>query len=301
MQDDRPPGDLVADPEMHGAVSRPPARRAGGAWQALLVLAAVAALGLWRLGWLAPADAPPTPAAVPAAASASAAAATASAAVAAAPAPPASAAGLPALDESDLVFARWLEALFGREGMALLRIQDLARHVVATVDNLGREHAPTRLWPVHPAAGRFSTVEHNGRSLIDPDNQLRYAPLVILLESAEPARVVALYHDAYPLLQQAYAELGYPGQSFHARLLVVIDMLLATPEATDQTEVLPVAVQGGAALSQSWRFHRFADPMLEQLSAGQKLLLRMGPVNQRRLKLVLQRLRAALLAPAPTR
>ena len=47
--------------------------------------------------------------------------------------------------------------IFGREGMAQLRINDFARRFVATVDNLGREQAPARLWPVNPAAGRFGT------------------------------------------------------------------------------------------------------------------------------------------------
>ena len=216
-------------------------------------------------------------------------------------APAASAAGLPALDESDLVFARWLEDIFGREGMAQLRINDFARRFVATVDNLGREQAPARLWPVNPAAGRFGTASRDGRTVIDPDNQLRYAPFVILLESVDPDRLVVVYRKAYPLLLQAYEELGFLGKSFHVRLLAVIDHLLAAPEPAGEIEVLPVEVRGSAPLSQPWRYLAFADPALEQLSAGQKLMVRMGPVNERRLKQVLSRLRAALVAPPPPR
>jgi hypothetical protein len=205
------------------------------------------------------------------------------------------------LDESDLVFARWLEEVFGREGMGQLRFNDFARRFVATVDNLGREQAPARLWPVDPAAGRFVTASREGRTVIDPDNQLRYAPLVILLESVDPQRLVVLYRNAYPLLLQAYGELGFPGKSFHERLLAVIDHLLAAPEPVGEIEVLPVEVRGSAPLSQPWRYLAFADPELEQLSAGQKLMVRMGPVNERRLKQVLSRLRVALTAPAPSR
>ena len=40
--------------------------------------------------------------------------------------------------------------------------------------------------------------------MIDPDNQLRYAPFVIVLESVDPQRLVVLYRNAYPLLLQAY-------------------------------------------------------------------------------------------------
>jgi hypothetical protein len=40
--------------------------------------------------------------------------------------------------------------------------------------------------------------------------------------------------------------------------------------------------------------YRFADPELEQLAAGQKILIRMGTVNERRLKAKLAELREAI-------
>jgi hypothetical protein len=43
--------------------------------------------------------------------------------------------------------------------------------------------------------------------------------------------------------------------------------------------------------------YEFVDPQLQSLAAGQKILLRVGPANERRLKAKLAQLRAALLAP----
>ena len=301
--------EIVADPEMRSTGQRPASRWKRAALIAALALGVLGAIWWWLSRSSAPVEQPPALATTPPAQGQTAEPASgpvasdghAAGELPATTAPAASAAGLPTLGESDLVFARWLEELFGREGMAQLRINDFARRFVATVDNLGRDHAPARLWPVNPAAGRFGTASRDGRTVIDPDNQLRYAPFVILLESVDPDRLVVAYRKAYPLLLQAYGELGFPGKSFHERLLAVIDHLLATPEPTGEIEVLPVEVRGSAPLTQPWRYLSFADPGLEQLSAGQKLMVRMGPVNERRLKQVLSRLRAALIATEPSR
>jgi hypothetical protein len=47
--------------------------------------------------------------------------------------------------------------------------------------------------------------------------------------------------------------------------------------------------------------YEFVDPALESLSAGQKILLRVGPANERRLKAKLSELRRELLARSARR
>jgi len=214
---------------------------------------------------------------------------------------PASAEALPSLDESDLELARLLEGLLGREGLAQLRTTGFVRRCVATVDNLTRTHAPAHLWPVNPAAGRFSTSEQGGQVVISADNELRYIPFVLLLESADVTRSVALYRSMYPLLQQAYEELGYPGRYFNDRLVEVIDHLIAAPELTSPVLIEPVTVRGPMQLARPWVHYAFADPELESLSAGQKMMVRAGVVNERRLKAKLAEFRAALTALPPGR
>jgi hypothetical protein len=92
--------------------------------------------------------------------------------------------------------------------------------------------------------------------------------------------LVGIYRHYYPLFQQAYTDLGYPDGYFNNRLVEVIDHLLATPDVT-----------GPIRLSQPGVLYEFADPSLEQLSAGQKLFLRMGSENAAALKLKLRELR----------
>ena len=219
------------------------------------------------------------------------------------PAEPASAAPLPEpkvaegpLDESGVAGA--LSALLGAPGAKLLVTDDFVHRFVVTVDNLGREHAPPRLWPLQPTPGRFQVVERDGRLHADPDNAARYTPLVLLAEQIDPQAAVALYGRMLPLLQQAYEELGYPGQRFHTRLMAVIDQLLAAPEAPELIPVTLVEVKGEVPSERPWLRYEFTDPKLEAASAGQKIMLRVGAVNQRRLKVQLRALRAELVRQA---
>jgi hypothetical protein len=103
------------------------------------------------------------------------------------------------------------------------------------------------------------------------------------MEAIDSTKLVALYVRFYPLFQQAYADLGYPTRYFNDRVFEVIDHLLATPDA-------PRSI----ALVQPKVLYEYADPTLADLSAGQKILLRMGPENEARVKAKLRELKGAL-------
>jgi len=103
-------------------------------------------------------------------------------------------------------------------------------------------------------------------------------------------KAVAWYVRYYPLFQQAYRDLGYPHGYFNDRLIVAIDDMLAAPQATP-----PVA------LVRTDTYYRFVDPSLQQLSAGQKLMLRLGPENAAKVKAKLREIRAALAGQGPAR
>lgn len=256
----------------------------------LVGAAAVAAIlaFLWQAGWL---ERPGDPAPVP---------------VAAVPSQPASQPAVPPpepeppaapLAAADVGAA--LTELLGRT--ALVVTDDFPRRFVATVDNLGRAHAPPLMWPVTPTAGRFAVSEGGGATVIAADNSARYTPFVLLAEGVDAAAAVRLYQRMYPLLQRAYRELGFPGKSFHHRLVEVIDLLLATPSPPSPLPVQLVEVKGSVPSERPWVRYEYADPALEALPAGQKMLLRVGPEHHKRLKAKLAELRAELLRGAPKR
>jgi hypothetical protein len=279
---------------MPSAIHRdPPSGHRRVPWRHLalvLLLVLLVAAGGW---WLTQRPQPTVVAAVPAAARAS-------GAVAPMPAPPPPAAEAePAPSDRPLApteLASSLESLLGRDAvLRLLQTTDLPRRIVATVDNLARESAPASVWPVNPAAGRFQVVRlPDGRLQADPDNGLRYTPLVLLAEGIDTGQLAAWYRQALPALQQAYAALGYPGQRFHGRLLAVLDHLLATPPAPQPLLLQLTEVRGPVLSASPWLRYEFADLGMEQASAGRKILWRVGPVNQRRLLKVLGSFREAI-------
>ncbi|MGV3498594.1 MAG: DUF3014 domain-containing protein [Hydrogenophaga sp.] len=202
---------------------------------------------------------------------------------------------MPALAEADAYVRDALVGLLGRDAvLTWLLTEGFVRRAVATVDNLPRELAPVMVWPIKPTPQRFTTLRSaDGTSeTIHPDNAARYTPFVRFVEAVDSAQAVALYRRLYPLFQQAYEELGFPGRYFNDRLVQVLDHLIATPVQPGPLAVKLVEVKGPVPSTRPWVRYEFTDPALESLSAGQKMLLRMGADNHQRLRAKLVDLRA---------
>jgi hypothetical protein len=195
---------------------------------------------------------------------------------------------LPALGESDEAIADALAALFGPRLEKFFNLQDIVRRVVATVDNLPRENVSLRLMPIKPVPGTPVTAATGESLALGPENAARYRPYVRLAEAVPTEALVATYARFYPLFQQQYENLGYPDRYFNDRVVEVIDHLLAVPE-----------VHGPVLLTQPRVLYEFADPELEGLSAGQKILVRMGRENTVKVKAKLQEIREALVSRVP--
>jgi hypothetical protein len=202
---------------------------------------------------------------------------------------------LPALDQADAFVKNLLLELLGRRTVqAFLVNEGLVRKFVATVDNLGRDHAPSGMWPVVPTQGRFETEAQRDGVVLARANAERYAPFVAFVAAADARRTVAVYRRLYPLFQQAYEDLGYPGKYFNDRVIDVIDDLLATPDLAQPPKVKRVEVPGASGARGPGGLFLFDDPGLESRTAGQKLLLRMGHVNAVKVKAKLGEIRKQL-------
>lgn len=206
---------------------------------------------------------------------------------------------LPALADADQWVGEQLNELLTRKNvLAFLQLDGFVRRAVATVDNLARQQAPARVWPVNPTPQRFNVQRgSDGVDTIHPDNSQRYTPLVLMIDAVDTAQAVALYRRLYPLFQQAYEELGFPGRYFNDRLVEVLDHLIATPVPTTPLAVTLVQVKGEVPSTRPWVRYEFADPALESLSAGRKVLLRVGPEHQQRLQAKLRDIRQRIAKP----
>jgi hypothetical protein len=168
-----------------------------------------------------------------------------------------------------------LDQVFGGALTGWLVTEQLARRLVATVDNLPRNTRIEPLRPLRPPATPFmverevlDATSGDERMQIAPENAARYDAIVASLAAIDAAEAAAAYRRIYPQLQAAYEDLGYPGRYFNDRVVAVIDHLLATPEPA-----APLLLERPKVM------YTYSDPALEALSPGQKLLLRIGPAH----------------------
>jgi Protein of unknown function (DUF3014) len=192
---------------------------------------------------------------------------------------------LPALPDSDDTVHRAVAALFGKRLESLVISKDMVRRLVATIDNLSRDHVSAQLMPVKPVSGLTLTTQTDAGVAIARENAARYLPYLRIAQAVPTDQLVALYARFYPLLQQQYEALGYPNGYFNDRLVQVIDHLLATPDVREPLVLVQPRV-----------LYEFADPTLQNLSAGQKILLRMGAENRQEAKAKLREFRQAITA-----
>ena len=197
---------------------------------------------------------------------------------------------LPPLEESDRYFALALTDIFGPELESLLADEALIDKTVATVDNLTRGRVAEKIRPLGRLSGNFivTAAGDNGPYYLGAGNYERYRPLVNMATDADLDEVVATYRRFYPLFQEAFTQLGYPDGYFNDRVVAVIDHLLATPQPEQPIRLVQPHV-----------LYEFADPALEALSGGQKLLLRMGPEHAASTRTVLEDFRARIAQPPP--
>jgi hypothetical protein len=209
--------------------------------------------------------------------------------------PRAAEAALPSLEESDAALRGTLTPIVGAKTIdEFLVPENVVRNFVVTVDNLARPKAAAERRPIRRTPGTPQVSGEGEQLTLSEQNYARYAPFVSMVQSADARQLAGLYFRYYPLFQQAYEDLGYPDKYFNDRFVQVIDHLLETPAPT-----------GPVRLTQPRVFYEYADPSLEERSAGQKLLIRMGNENATKIKAKLRELRALIatgkLPPSPER
>ncbi|UUO24695.1 DUF3014 domain-containing protein [Colwellia sp. M166] len=188
---------------------------------------------------------------------------------------------LPTLDESDSWFTAKLPDLTWRKELVKLMVtDDMIRRFVVFTDNfsqgtLAYEHTPL----VTPNA-KFTAIESQADNGVkwqwDESNTRRFSLYVDLLRSMDSEMLIQWYVELKPLIDQAYAELGYPDDDFtevlHGAITKVLDMEIPK----NQPELERPSVM-----------YKYKDESLESLDDAEKLLLRLGKENLLVIKSVL--------------
>lgn len=190
---------------------------------------------------------------------------------------------LPPLNLSDAAIKQDLADIIGADPLAqyLTKSQAISR-LVATVDSLTSRQVSPQMNPIRTAEGKLVVETEADTVTMSAQNFARYDGFVILMQNADTDALVAMYQHYSPLFQIAWEDNGGLGQ-FNQRLLEVVDHLLETPD-----------VPGPVYLTKYEAVYLFEDAELEAMTAGQKILVRMGSVNAELVKQKLTAVKDAL-------
>ena len=194
---------------------------------------------------------------------------------------------LPSLDNSDaFVRDRMLLIKHKSELQSWLNTDDLLRRSASYLDGLARGNTLSKVFPLTPPEGSFAMHKDGETIWLNAGNYERYDSTVGVLTSFNMKSMGQLFHFMRPLLENAFAEMGYRPRQMDGIILQAIDNILATPIIVEPIRLTRDSVA-----------YKFADPELEALLPIQKQLLRTGPENTQRLQRQALALKDALLNP----
>ena len=193
---------------------------------------------------------------------------------------------VPPLPESDPAVRQLVQLMSTHpQVMAWLATDGLIRNFTVVVGNIADGHTPAKQLGVLKPKGPFRTRREADGLHVDPAGYARYDDLANAVASIDPQAAARVYTTLKPRLEEAHRELGAT-EPFDRTLEDAIVRLVTTPTAIDSR----LEPKGAEA-------YRYADPRLESMTDAQKLLLRMGPANARKVQDKLKAIGLALGIP----
>ena len=166
---------------------------------------------------------------------------------------------------------------------------DIVRRLVAAVNLIAEGNSPRPVLGFLGPAGKFEVQKGRKSLRASPQSYARYDTVARVLTSVDAAAAGNVYGQMKPYLDAAFAEIGRSGKSFDGTLRAAIAKLEATPIPSTEPELEAKGSVG----------YGYVDPKLEELSAAQKHLLRMGSANARAIQTWLKKFDGALPKTAP--
>lgn len=178
-----------------------------------------------------------------------------------------------AVDQSDDTVKQAAADLNATFAQWLMPEEQLRKWVVL-VNLVAEGKMPTKHRPLDYPLPPFQVVQKEGGLWVDPANEGRADSLILSVTAISPQQLARYYHAWEPLLQNAYAELGIGGL-FRDRLLQAFARILAVKPLQEEFEL---------KLKEDLKSYAFADATLENASAVEKFLWRLGAANTKRVQ-----------------
>lgn len=174
-----------------------------------------------------------------------------------------------ALDEAGARLRVELAERMDPADLELLVSSRLIERLVAIVHSLDGDPLPLRFRPLAHVAGLPRVVEADEGWRLPDAPDPRYERYRALFERFDADTLLRLYRRNEAAFEQAWRALGESsGQSFRERLVAVLDHLASFEPPPERPRLVRPEV-----------LYEYADPALEELSWGRKIMLRVGPAH----------------------
>jgi len=195
---------------------------------------------------------------------------------------------LPPLDEMDPLVRELVGKLSSHPVVAAwLTTDSLVLNFVAVTSRIANGVRPVAELKAIGPVPRFATRTVRDNTYIDRSSYRRYDRYAQAISALDARGVAELYNTLKPRIKEGYGRLTSGDDNFDPVLERAIVELLKVPVVEGEVELYPHGTV--------WAF---ADPHLQEMTAAQKQLLRMGPQNVRAVQGKLREIAASLAIPA---
>ena len=202
---------------------------------------------------------------------------------------------LPPLDETDAIVRELIGQLSKHPTIAAWLTNDgLIVNFAVVAQRIANGESPAKeVGTVVPIPGYKPRMVRD-RLFVDPESYHRYDRYAEAVSALDARGTARLYATLKPRIGEAYKRMspasdgrGTPVENFDPVLERAIGEMLRVPVIQGEIELVPRGLGFG-----------YADPKLEELSAAQKHLLRMGPQNVQTIQAKLREIADYLAIPA---
>src|SRR5688572_25916031 len=195
---------------------------------------------------------------------------------------------LPPLDETDEVVRQLVGKLSSNPTVAAwLATDGLIQNFALVTRQIARGESPANeLGAIGPVA-KYRVRTSRDDLFVDPGSYVRYDRHALAVSSLDARGTARLYATLKPRILDAYRRMGHPTGDFDPILERAIVEMLQVPVVRGEVELVPSGI-----------VYAYADPRLQNLSASQKHLLRMGPSHVQSIQTKLREIADALGIPA---
>ena len=194
-------------------------------------------------------------------------------------------AALPSLDESDTEAKKQINNLTDNGDLSnWFHSEHLIRRGITFIDGLSQGIQLNKMHKAPSPKGNFLAVKEGSKLWLNLENYQRYGYLINVIQAIDNDKLVKIFHQFRPLLEEAYGELGYVPKELDNTVISALDQILSAPINNGPIELTQESVQ-----------YKYANPKLEALPSIQKQLLRMGPENTQIIQNKVRLLREKLL------